>query len=469
MYVADHLSRAYLRQTEDSPKDEFQVFALELEEINSLEAVKITSERLSQLQKATEQDPVMQALKNTILIGWPDTKDQVPLTVRDYWNFREELTLHNGVLFKNQRIIIPHSLRSEMIARLHSSHLGTEACFRKTRDRIFWPDMTTQIKEAVAKCDVCAEYQTANPQQPMQTHKILERPWSRVGADPFSLYSKVYIVLVDNYSDFVEIDLLKNTNSSAVIKFLKAQFSRHGIPEVLVTDNGPQFVSGEFSEFATQWEFQHVTSSPYHPKSNGKAESAVKVVKSRLFKKAQRDNKDLWLSLLDYRNTPTTGMQTSPAQRLMSRRTKILVSISTNLLYLEVPEGVQHQIQRKSQMAKIYHDRNVKVLPDLEIGQEVRLALLQRGRPWKAGNCVEKLSDRSYMVKADGELFRRNRHDLKPTQENPTADRPEPVSQSTSESYISPAAAATPASSPVVRRTSPRDIKRPARFADFVC
>lgn len=329
MYVADHLSRVYLRQTEDLPKDEFQVFALELEEINPLDTVKITSERLSQLQKGTEQDPVMQALKNTILIGWPDTKEQVPQIVRDYWNFRKELTLHYGVLFKNQRIIIPLSLRSEMLARLHSSHLGIEACLRKARDQIYWPNMTTHIKEVVAKCEDCAEYQTANPQQPMQTNKIPERPWSRVGSDLFSLHSKDYIVLVDYYSDFVEVDLLKNTNSSAVIKFLKAQFSDHGIPDVLVTDNGPHFISGEFSEFATQWKFQHVTSSPYHPKSNGNAESAVKIVKSRI-KKAQRDNKDPWLSLLDYRNTPTTGMQTSPAQRLMSRRTKTLVPISSN-------------------------------------------------------------------------------------------------------------------------------------------
>ena len=232
MYVADHLSRAYLSQTEDPPKDEFQVFALELEEINPLDTVKITSERLSQLQKATEQDPVMQALKSTVLIGWPDTKEQVPLTVRDYWNFREELTLHNGVLFKNQRIIIPHSLRSEMLARLHSSHLGIEACLRKARDRIYWPDMTTHIKEAVAKCEVCAEYQTANPQQPMQTHKIRERPWSRLGADLFTLHSKDSIVLVDYYSDFVEVSPLKDTNSTAVIKFMKGQFSRHGIPDV---------------------------------------------------------------------------------------------------------------------------------------------------------------------------------------------------------------------------------------------
>ena len=99
----------------------------------------------------------MQALKNTTLIGWPDTKEQVPQIVRDYWNFRKELTLHYGVLFKNQRIIIPHSLRSEMLARLHSSHLGIEACLRKARDQIYWPNMTTHIKEVVAKCEDCAD------------------------------------------------------------------------------------------------------------------------------------------------------------------------------------------------------------------------------------------------------------------------------------------------------------------------
>ena len=107
MYVADHLSRAYLKNLDDQPHDEFQVFALELEEINPLEAVEITSERLAQLQKATEQDPVMQTLKSTILVGWPDTREQVPISIREYWNFKEDLTLHNGILFKSQRIIIP--------------------------------------------------------------------------------------------------------------------------------------------------------------------------------------------------------------------------------------------------------------------------------------------------------------------------------------------------------------------------
>lgn len=187
----------------------------------------------------------------------------------------------------------------------------------------------------------------------MQTHKIPERPWSRIGSDLFSLHSKDYIVLVYYYSDFVEVDLLKNTNSSAVVKFLKAQFSRHGIPDVLLTDNGPQFINGEFSEFATHWEFQHVTSSPYHLKSNEKAESAVKIVKS-LIKKAQRDNKDPWLSLLDYRNTPTTGMQRSPAQRLMSRRTKTLVPIAPTCYTQKSPKEFKIKYSENARRPKAF-------------------------------------------------------------------------------------------------------------------
>ena len=105
----------------------------------------------------------MQVLKTTILIGKSDAKEQVPLHIQGYWHFREEVTLHNGVLLKNQCIIIPHSLRYEMILRLHSSHLGIEMCIRKARDQIYWPDTNSDIKGAVAKCEVCAKFQSSNP------------------------------------------------------------------------------------------------------------------------------------------------------------------------------------------------------------------------------------------------------------------------------------------------------------------
>ena len=165
----------------------------------------------------------------------------------------------------------------------------------------------------------------------MLSHPIPNIPWSRLSADQFTLRSKQCIVLVDHP--------LKETTSSVIIKFMKQQFSRHGIPDVLVTDNGPQYVSKE-------WEFKHVSSSPNRVKSNGKAESAVKIVK-KLFKKACRADQDPWLALLDYRNTPTTGMDTSPVQRLMSRRTKTRLPTATALLQPEVHTSVADRLRHK--------------------------------------------------------------------------------------------------------------------------
>jgi len=112
---------------------------------------------------------------------------------------------------------------------------------------------------------------------------------------------------------------------------LKEHFSRHGIPCTVVFYDGPQFSSQESHEFSLTWEFNHVTSSPHYPKLNGKAESSVKAVKEQL-EKAERDGKDPWLALLDYRNNPTEGINASPAQRLLSRRTRALLPTASSLL-----------------------------------------------------------------------------------------------------------------------------------------
>ena len=143
---------------------------------------------------------------------------------------------------------------------------------------------------------------------------------------------------VDSYSDYVKVSQLKATTLTALIQFFKEQFSRHGIRDILMTDNSPQYTSREFTR---EWEFKHLISSPYHSRSNGK--SAVKVVKN-LFNKSIADKKDPWLALFDYRNTPTEGVKSSPSQRLMSRRTRTLVPVTTNQLYPEVVDGVQESL-----------------------------------------------------------------------------------------------------------------------------
>jgi len=104
------------------------------------------------------------------------------------------------------------------------------------------------------------------------SHSKPERPCSKFGADLFELYGKQYLILVDYYSGFFEVDALIKTTSSRVIECCKSQFSPHGIPDTLITDIGPQFTSYEFKAFVKTYNIKHCTSSPYYLQSNGMAE-----------------------------------------------------------------------------------------------------------------------------------------------------------------------------------------------------
>ena len=204
------------------------------------------------------------------------------------------------------------------------------------------------------------------------TYEIPTRPWKMVAQDLFTLSHVKYLITVDYYSDYWELDLVSDTTSETVVGCTKAHFARHGIPETVVTDNGPQFVSRAYEEFATEWEFQHVTTSPYHSQSNGKVEAAVKIAK-RLIKKAKKDKKDIQLAILNWRNTPTEGSHSSPIQKLQSRRTRTLLPTPEVLLQPEVVTNVTEDIKLKRQKAKLQYDKTAEELPELAIGQTVRM------------------------------------------------------------------------------------------------
>lgn len=93
-----------------------------------------------------------------------------------------------------------------------------------------------------------------------------------MGADLFQFDKSHYLVVVDYFSRYFEVAKLTSTTSEAVIEHFKSIFARHGIPEVVRSDNGPQFVSGYFQKFSRTWGFSHITSSPRFPQSNGEAE-----------------------------------------------------------------------------------------------------------------------------------------------------------------------------------------------------
>ena len=167
----------------------------------------------------------------------------------------------------------------------------------------------------------------------------------------------------------------------------------------------------------------------------------MKVTKN-LFKKALQDGRNPWLALLKYRNTPVETIGSSPAQRLMSRRTKTLMPTASTLLRPQVVEGVEKKIELKRQKAKSYYDRSAHPLPQLEVGQEVRVAPLKKGQSWQAGTLVEQLSDRSYLVKTGSHNIRQNRHFLKPNEQSASSTAQKVPSEVAKEQPVAAAAAA---------------------------
>ena len=175
-----------------------------------------------------------------------------------------------------------------------------------------------------------------------------------------------------------------------------------------VTDNGTQFASAEFAVFARTWSFDHVTSSPRHPQSNGKAENAVKTVK-QLFTKCRQSGQSEFQALLDWRNTPTEGMQTSPAQRLIGRRCKTLLPIAGQLLQPRhsTEQDAQDVLGRKERQA-FFYNKKTKPLEPIAPGETIRLRLPGQ-QTWSAGTCLRTSGPRSYKVEV---VYRRNRRQL---------------------------------------------------------
>ncbi len=279
--------------------------------------------------------------------------------------------------------------------------------------------MNGDIREYIQQCEICNSTPRSQPDEPLMSHEVPDRPWKKVRVDLFEVKGTSYVIVVDYFSNFWEIDRLSTTTTAAVIHKLKMHFARYGSPAVLISDNGPQFASEEFAKFANNWDFEHRTSSPHHPQANGMAESAVKTAKQMIVKCAKAKH-DVYMAILDYRNTPTQDMGSSPAQRMLGRRTRTLLPTMARLLQPRpVDTSVTQKLKRlQNRRSAWYHDRHTKSLTPLEEGDSVRIKPHILGKKiWDQGIVNRRLDQRSYEVETDAGVIRRNRVDLRKTHE----------------------------------------------------
>jgi len=417
LYIADALSRAFVAETGK------RLFDDELS-VNMLSILSVSEEKGNKIKQATENDGVLDELKEVILSGWPAEKKMLPDALRPYWNERDELSVYDDIIYKGYCIVVPKTMRKEMLEKIHESHLGIEKCKRRARDLLYWPGMSSEIEDKITQCDICQEGRNKQQKQPLTPHEVPNLPWSKVGADLFRLDGNNYLILVDYYSGYFEIALLSDITTKGVIRHMKSNMARYGIVDELISDNGPQFASMEFKDFAKAYNFKHTTSSPLYPQANGLAEKSVQTAK-RLLSKAKKSGTDPYLALLDYRNTPRDDTLGSPVQRLMGRRTKTTLPTATALLQPSTvkPDKVKQRLENLRQKNKSYYDKQAKPLSQLYHGDTIRM---QTDRGWKPATIIDVCDQpQSYVVTTDTGTYRRNRRQLLQTKENLTITSPD--------------------------------------------
>ncbi len=359
MYTADTLSRAPLASQGDRQlQEDAEAYVNAI-----LHNIPATESRLAQIREAQYDDPVCQKVRQYTLAGWPENINESSL--KPYVPFAAEFSIQDGLIMRNCRILVPAGMRLEVLEQLHQGHLGIVKCRDRAKSSVWWPGISKQIQAMIESCAAC---QGDRPEvtEPLQPTPLPDRPWQKVAMDLFDYKREQYIVIVDYYSRYIEVLHLLSTTASAVIQAVKATFARHGIPEIVRADNGPQFVAKEFEQFAQDYGFVLVTSSPRYPRSNGMAERAVRTAKGLM-----RRNQDWYKGLLAHRSTPLANGY-SPSELLMGRRIRTTLVQHPSLLQTR-----QHDIRVKEekirQDAKSNHDwaHRAKELPPLTPGDTV--------------------------------------------------------------------------------------------------
>ena len=184
------------------------------------------------------QDQDLNKLKEVVFKGWPAYRKQCPQELWDYWTFRCDLVIEDGLILKGDRIIIPEILRGQILDALHTGHQGETKCLLLARESVFWPGITNDIKQLVKDCDTYNKYQAEQPKLPLMQPDLPTRPWEKLGTDIFEFKGLKYLMIVDYYSRFPVIRLLSDISSETICNHFTSVLAEYGLPSIIIADLG---------------------------------------------------------------------------------------------------------------------------------------------------------------------------------------------------------------------------------------
>ena len=276
--VANALSRTPLENQEIQDTEQEILVHVEA----TLETKPVSPQKLTQIKQETTTDEQLQIAMKYVKHGWPEHARNVPVQIHDLYCARLQLSVVDNMLVYGNRIVIPTTLRPDILSRIHEGHMGINKCKERAQTTVWWPGIGQDIERKVIECLFCMENKHNQHKEPLLAASLPDRPWQRIGADLCEQAGQKYLVVVDYYSRYIEIAHLTNMTSGQTIGKMKNMFAHLGIPDEVVTDNGTQFSSDKFRVFAETYGFGHTTSSLYFPQSNGELERAVQTAKKIL-------------------------------------------------------------------------------------------------------------------------------------------------------------------------------------------
>lgn len=411
MFIADLLSRNLANNTYNN-EIELTGYIHNIYQQDTLFNIEL-------VKKETKLDQSLSQVAKHCIEGWPKTKSDLPNDeiLRHYFKIKDELIFTDGLLYVQNRLIIPNKLKQLALSSLHSGHLGVTKTNLRAKQTYYWINISNDIEKCIKNCIICQENRPAQSKVMLLPHDVPDRPFQKLSLDIMTFKGVDYLVIIDNYSKWIELFKLSSKKCSEIINKLKSLFSNFGVPEIIMSDNSP-FLSHEINLFSREYNIDWLTSSPHHPISNGQAERAVQICKD-ILKKADSLNIHYLELLMEYRATPISSIGVSPSEMLMGRliKTKMLVS-SNNLKPIENLAKLHSEIKTKLSLNqennKNYYNRNCR--PEKEFIKNENI-LLHEGKKWIRGKVLDKTRyPRSYnIITEKGQNLRRNISVMKPT------------------------------------------------------
>lgn len=383
--------------------------------VNSTPVAMTTRE----IERESADDDELRSVRESLITGKWDKSSE-------YFLIRHELCAIGKLVLRGTKIVIPVRMRNRVLSLAHEGHPGMVVMKQRLRSKVWWPGIAKHVENYCKRCHGCQVVSAPSKPEPMQRTELPTAPWEYLAADLLGpLPSGEYIfVLVDYYSRYIEIEVMKSTSSEKITESLMRMFSTHGLPVTLRTDNGPQFVSAHFKEFMEENGIKHQRNTPLWPQANGEVECQNKFLMKRIrIAHAEGQNWKLELQkyLLMYRSTPHSTTGISPAELLFGR--KIRTKLPELQDYKLDDEEIRDRDAKQKEKGKSYGDeKRHAVQSDIKPGDKVLLKQNKENKlttPFSYNPyVVQSKNGNSVVVESGGVEYKRNVTHVKKYLEN---------------------------------------------------